>query len=170
MELEQQLVIPTASRVKISRKLSYPVGAESISLALASVPQRAEIRLHFYSGFDIQLRNGHYDFLRVEYLNGIVPLQDWPIAALFKPPVQGRWEIVVQPVPRSIRRRIKQYILDSALTQIAQWFVQRGELTQRGGDILAFFYDGGPAVLFPQSAMAQRCRKGKCRRSHPTAS
>lgn len=141
MELERQLVIPTASRVKISRKLSYPVGAESISLALVFVPQLAEIRLHFYSGFDIQIRSGHYEFLRVEYLNGVLPLQDWPIAALFKRPAQERWEIVVQPVPRSVRHRIKQYILDSALKQIAQWFVRRSELTQRGGDILAFFYD-----------------------------
>jgi hypothetical protein len=38
MELDQQFVIPTASRVKISQKLSYPVGAERVSVALASVP------------------------------------------------------------------------------------------------------------------------------------
>ena len=141
MELEQQFVIPTASRVKISNKLSYPVGAESISLALASVPQLAEIRLHFYSGFDVQLRSGHYEFLRVEYLNSVRPLQEWPIATLYKRPVQGRWEIVVQPVPRLVRHHVKQYILDSALTQIAHWLVERNELVQRGGDILAFFYD-----------------------------
>lgn len=141
MELEQQFVIPTASRARISHKLSYPVGAESISVALASAPHVTEIRLHFYSGFDIQLRSGHYEFLRVEYLNNVLPLHEWPISWLYKRPAQGRWEIIVQPVPRSVRHRIKQYILVSALTQIAQWFVQRRELTQRGGDILAFFYD-----------------------------
>ena len=69
MELDQQFVIPTASRARISHKLSYPVGAERISAVLASVPQLAELRVRFYSGFDIQLRSGHYEFLRVEYLN-----------------------------------------------------------------------------------------------------
>ena len=141
MELEQQFVIPTASRVKISHKLSYPVGTESISTALSSIPQLTRIRLHFYSGFDIQLRSGHYEFLHVEYLNRIHPLQEWPIATLYKRPLQGRWEIVVQPVPRRVRHFVKKYIADSALTQIAQWLVERSELTQRGGDILAFFYD-----------------------------
>src|SRR5947208_8762435 len=98
MELDQQFVIPTASRVKISQKLSYPVGAERVSVALASVPQLAELKLHFYSGFDVQLRSGHYEFLRVEYLNSARPSEEWPISSLYKRAEQSRWEIVVQPV------------------------------------------------------------------------
>jgi hypothetical protein len=141
MELDQKFVIPTASRAKISRILSYPVGAERVSIVLASVPQLAELKLHFYSGFDIQLRSGHYEFLRVEYLHNARPQQEWPISSLYKRPEQGRWEIVVQPVPRTLRHRVKQYILDSALTQIAQWLIQRKGLSQQGNDILAFFYD-----------------------------
>ena len=141
MELDQQFVIPTASRAKISHKLSYPVGAERISAVLASVPQLAELRVHFYSGFDIQLRSRHYEFLRVEYLNNARPSQEWPISDLYKRPEQGRWDIVVQPVPRTRRHRIKKYVLDSALAQIAQWLAQRKEFAQRGNDILAFFYD-----------------------------
>ena len=120
MELEQQFVIPTVSRAKISQKLSYPVGAESISVALASVPQLVEIRLHFYSWSDHGLRRGHYEFLRVEYLNNVRPLQEWPIRSLYKRPAQGRWEIVVQPVPRIVRHRGRQYVADFALIQIAQ--------------------------------------------------
>lgn len=141
MEVDQRFVIPTVSRAKISHKLSYPVGAERISVAFAAVPQVPELRLHFYSGFDIQLRSGHYEFLRIEYLNGVRPLQDWPIATLYNRPVQGRWEIVVQPVPRTVRHRVKEYITDFALTQIALWLTARKELTKQGGDILAFFYD-----------------------------
>jgi hypothetical protein len=109
MEVDQQFVIPTGSRAKISHKLSYPVGAERISVALAAVPQVPELQLHFYSGFDIQLRSGHYEFLRIEYLNGVRPLQDWPIAMLHNRPVQGRWEVIVQPVPRTVRHRVKEY-------------------------------------------------------------
>jgi hypothetical protein len=106
MELEQQFVIPTASRVKISQKLSYPAGAESITIALASVPQLTEIRLHFYSWSDRGVRHGHYEFLRVEYLNDARPLEKWPIQSLYKRPTQGRWEIVVQPVPRTVRHGV----------------------------------------------------------------
>jgi len=141
MELEQQFVIPTASRVKISQKLSYPAGAESITIALASVPQLTEIRLHFYSWSDRGVRHGHYEFLRVEYLNDARSLEKWPIQSLYKRPTQGRWEIVVQPVSRTVRHRVKQYIADSGLAQIAQWLTERKEMAQRGGDILAFFYD-----------------------------
>src|SRR6266481_3758973 len=141
MELGQKFVIPTASRAKISHNLSYPVGAECVSIALAFVPQLPELKLHFYSGFDVQLRSGHYEFLRVEYLDNARPQQEWPISSLYKRLEQGRWEIVVQPVPRTLRHPVKQYILDSALGQIAQWLIQRKGLAQQGNDILAFFYD-----------------------------
>ena len=69
MEETQQIVIPTLSKAKISRYLSYPIGAEHISEALASVPQFAELKLLFYSSkFHTPLRRGDYEFLRVEYL------------------------------------------------------------------------------------------------------
>ena len=141
MEGIQQVVIPTLSRAKISRHLSYPIGAEDISSALASTVQMQALKLHFYSGFDHGLRRGDYEFLRVEYLNNATPAHEWPISNLHKRPPQYRWEIVVQPVPRVFRRQIKQYIVDSALPQIAQWLNERAQLAQRGSDILAFFFD-----------------------------
>jgi hypothetical protein len=141
MEDTPQIIIPTLSKARISRHLSYPVGAEHISAALASAVQLPELKLRFYSGFDIGLRRGHYEFLRVEYLNNAVPAQSWPISILYKRPPQHRWEIVVQPVPRVFRHRIKQHILDSALTQILSWLNERAGLSQVGSDILAFFFD-----------------------------
>jgi hypothetical protein len=69
MEEDRRFVIPTVSRAKISRNLSYPIGAERVSDLLASAARLAELKLHFYSGFDVQLRSGHYEFLRVEYLD-----------------------------------------------------------------------------------------------------
>jgi hypothetical protein len=137
----QQVIIPTLSRTKISRNLSYPIGAEQLSAALAATSQLPDLKLHFYSGFDVGLRSGHYEFLRVEYLNQATPSEKWPISSLYKRPPQYRWEIVVQPVPRVFRHRIKQYVVDSALPQIADWLIERAQLAQRGNDILAFFYD-----------------------------
>jgi hypothetical protein len=150
MDETQQIVIPTLSRAKISRNFSYPIGAVSVSTALASTAQLAELKLHFYSGFDHDLRRGHYEFLRVEYLNNAQPSQDWPISSLYKRPNQERWEIIVQPVPRTLRHRVKQYILDSALTQIVHWLGKRTELAQQGNDILAFFYDEKAKEFVPR--------------------
>lgn len=116
MEEAQQFIIPTLSRAKISRHLSYPIGAEHISVALAATPQLLMLKLHFYSGLSSGLRWRHYEFLRAEYLNQAPPSAEWPISSLYNRPPQYRWEIVVQPVPRIMRHRIKQFITDSALT------------------------------------------------------
>jgi hypothetical protein len=141
MEDVQQVIIPTLSKAKISHHLSYPIGAKHISLALAATPQLPMLKLHFYSGFNHGLRRGRYEFLRVEYLNQATSSDKWPISSLYQRPPQYRWEIVVQPVPRILRHKIRQYIVNSALPQIAQWLVERTQLAQRGNDILAFFYD-----------------------------
>jgi hypothetical protein len=104
--------------------------------------QRPKIRLHFYSSkFNRGLQRGHYEFLRVEYLNNSRPTQKWPISDLFGRPLHAEWEIIVQPVPRVVRDRVKQYIIGSALPQISKWLVERAHLAQQGNDILALFYD-----------------------------
>jgi hypothetical protein len=141
MDAIQYVIIPILSRAKISRNLSYPIGAERISAALTSSAQLPQLKLHFYSMSDLWLRSGHYEFLRVEYLNNARPAEEWPIWSLYGRPPQYRWEIVVQPVPRALRHRIKQFIVETALAQIAHWLDERVQLAQRGSDILVFFYD-----------------------------
>ena len=111
---ETQPIIPTISRAKIPRNLSYPVGAGVISEALLSVAQFQELKLIFYSSkFDIGVRSGRYErrsyeFLRVEYLNNAKAGEEWPVSSLYARPPQSRWEIVVQPVPRLLRHQINQ--------------------------------------------------------------
>jgi hypothetical protein len=67
--------------------------------------------------------------------------EEWPIFGLLQGPPQSRWEVIVQPVPRILRHRINQYILETALPQVARWLDERANLVQRGCDLLAFFYD-----------------------------
>jgi hypothetical protein len=142
MEAVQPYIIPTLSRAKISRHLSYPVGAAAVSMALASVTQMPELKLHFYFWSDNSLRRGHYEFLRVEYLNNALPApDDWPIWHLYKRPPQYRWEIIVRAVPRVNRHRINEYILETALPQVETWLSERTELSRQGNDLLTFFYD-----------------------------
>jgi hypothetical protein len=135
------VVIPTMSKAKISRDLSYPIGAEGISRALDGVPQLPLLRLQFYFWSDHSLRRGNYEFLRVEYLNNSTPLDEYPVSDLYKRSPQYRWEIVVQPVPRVHRHRIKTHIIESALSEISEWLVQRADYAQNGSEVLAFFYD-----------------------------
>ena len=134
-------VIPTMSKAKISRDLSYPVGAEAISRAVEGVPQLTLLRLQFYHWSDLHLRWGKYEFMRVEYLNSAMPLDEYPVSRLYKRPTQYQWEIVVQPVPRVHRHRIKTYIVQHALPTVREWLVERCDFVQNGSDVLAFFYD-----------------------------
>ena len=134
-------LIPTLSKSKISSHLSYPIGAEAVSAATASASQFAQLQLRFYFLSDDSLRRGHYEFLRAEYRHAERGLNDWTTLHLYRRPPQYRWEIVVQPVPRVFRNRIKQHILDSALPHIASWLSERSQLESQGSDILAFFFD-----------------------------
>ncbi len=151
MEDVQPTLIPTLSKAKISRRLSYPIGATEISVTLRGSEQFAALKLHFYSGFDHGLRRSHYEFLRIEYLHNSLPSEQWPISRLCKRPPQYRWEIVVQPVPRVFRHRIKRHIMEVALPKIEDWLKERAHLVQRGSDILAFFYDEKSEELVPRT-------------------
>jgi hypothetical protein len=135
------VVIPTVSKAKISRDLSYPIGAEAISKVLQCAHQFSLLRLQFHFWSDNDLRRGKYEFLRVEYLKNVHPVEQYPISRLYQRPPQYQWEIVVQPVPRSKKHQIRTYILDSALDEIKRWLRERGHLDQYGSDIMAFFYD-----------------------------
>ncbi len=151
VEETQPTTIPTISKTRISRHLSYPIGAEPLSESLALVPQFGELRVLFYSSkYHTPLRSKEYEFLRVEYLNGAKSQEQWPIMNLWGRPLQGRWEIAVQPVPRVLRHRIKQYILDSALPQMRNWLVERAQSVQRGSDILAFLYSEETEECIPR--------------------
>ena len=46
----------------------------------------------------------------------------------------------------------KQYIIETALPQIAHWLGERAKLTQLGSDSLAFFYDYQTKEFTPQQA------------------
>jgi hypothetical protein len=146
-EEPQPIIVPTVARSKIPRSLSYPIGAEAISKAFSPAAQIAELKLVFYSSkFDVGVRSGRYElrryeFIRVEYLHNAKAGEKWPISSLYGRPTQSRWEVVVQPVPRVLRHRINEYIVESALPMMADWLAERSQLLRQGSDLLAFFYD-----------------------------
>jgi hypothetical protein len=136
VEDAKTIIIPTRSKRKISHELSFPIGAERISIALASAEQLPQLVLHFSSDYFNRVRSGHYPFLWVRYLGGEKPIN--PISGV---PLSNEWAIAVGPVPRVLRHRIHQYIVDSALPRIKQWLDQRVNLAHSGSESLTFFFD-----------------------------
>jgi hypothetical protein len=147
MEDVKTVIIPTRTKAKVSHELSFPIGAERISMALASVMQLPQLVLHFRSDRWNQVRFGHYPFLSVTYSG-----KEWTNNPVDSSgiPLFNRWEIEVNPVPRILRHRIQQYILDSALPQIRQWLDQRADLAHEGSDTLDFFFDEEKEEFVPK--------------------
>lgn len=115
----KNVIIPTRLKAKISQNLSYPVGAKEVSDALISVPQFSELQLCFWTyQFHHEWRRGNYDFLRLG-------------SASFG---EAEWEVRVHPVPRLVRYGFHQYIVETALPQMAKRLVERAgkELGQGG--------------------------------------
>ena len=147
MEDVKTAIIPTRTKAKISHELSFPIGAERISVALAAATQLPQLVLHFRPDYFNGVRCGRYPFLRVQYSRAEKPIDFIPpsVASLF-----NEWQIVVWPVPRVFRHRIQQYILDLALPQIKQWLDQRVNLAQPGSESLTFLFDEKKEEFVPE--------------------
>ena len=138
VEDTQRIIIPTRSKAKISHELSYPIGAERISSALAGVAQLPELVLHFRGDWYDRLRFGRYPYLRVVYSRTPKPVNPESASGV---PLFNEWEIIVKPIRRSSRHKIQQHILGVALPQVEQWLQKRTALERPGSDILTLFYD-----------------------------
>jgi hypothetical protein len=147
MEDVKLVIIPTRTKAKISHELSFPIGAERISVSLATAAQFPRLVLHFKQDYFNGVRFGHYPFLRAKYdgrakVNNLGGNPDIPLF--------NEWEITVWPVPRVLRHRIQRYIVDSALPQIRQWLDQRVHLAGPGDDTLTFLFDEKKEEFIPE--------------------
>ena len=138
VEDTRPIIIPTRYKAKISGELSFPIGAEKISAALASVPQLSKLVLQFGSDYKQKTRSGRYTCLRVRYARLSLPVNPLSSSGI---PLFNEWEIEVKPVPRTCRHRIQEHIVHVALPQIERWLLERSTLEQRGSDTLVLSYD-----------------------------
>jgi hypothetical protein len=132
-------IIPTRSKSKIAHTLSWPVGAEEISRALAPATQLTEMVLHFREGFreEERRRAGIYRVIGVSYVANPLRLNSDPLEEI---PLFNRWEIIVGPVPRALRHKVHELVLSSALPRIRDWLNERSKLELGGAEHLKFFY------------------------------
>ena len=147
MESEKPYIIPTRFKSKISHELSFPIGAERISQALAETPQFAKLILHFNSerwrsNGDrwLSIKHGYYEIFRVSYSGRRAQMAAERLAEDGES-LWSEWQLDVFPVPRALRHRFHEYILETALPQVKDWLRKRNNPGHSGEDVLSFIYD-----------------------------
>jgi hypothetical protein len=134
--IESELhIFPTSDRSKHSKEVSYPIGAEALSLALGGLPQQDLITCSFYSGYP-QYDNGKPQFhvLHVMYRKRARSFYDGK-SAFERGAFEPRWHISVFAVPRHLRGAIKVLLLEQALSDFVRpWLVEKSHLTGQTGE------------------------------------
>ena len=105
-------IFQTARKGKCPGGVSYPVGAEFLSKALADIPQFDEVVLDFYLG---DRQSGvPLCFMCLEYNpNGIG----------FN--LENRWSLAISAVPSTLKSPIRQALSEGGgLTRIKEWLTQ----------------------------------------------
>lgn len=125
-------MIPTRRRVPIPHKMSYALGAGAISRGLEGVPQYADLALWFLG---LPQARPHdrlkpYEVIRLEH------------CFVCREPFQWEWTIIVRPVPRALKPRIGEKILQQALPLMRERLEAASSQSRRDGTYtLEFLFD-----------------------------
>jgi hypothetical protein len=121
-------MIPTRSKSKLPKTLSYPLGAEEISQALAETPQVEEIRLSFHglgwpaSEFQRVLREGlPYGIMEAAYTPPRSPGYSGANFMVETGWYDAKWSLMVYPVLRERRRLAHGLLVEHGLPIVAEW-------------------------------------------------
>ncbi len=141
------VLIPTNFKSKLPHTLSYPIGAETISVAFKDIPQFADFNLEFW--FWSQVRpdiERIYSVLEISYsrrAKSIHSRKDDLEAGRFDP----KWTIKVRPVSRVRRHLIKTKLEEEALPLARKWLIENGDRDEIGGVKLTFSFDEETELL-----------------------
>jgi hypothetical protein len=156
--MEDIVLIPTSYKSKLPHALSYPIGAETISLAFKGVSQFADLDLEFWfwsrARPDIERV---YTVLVISYSRRAKSLhsrKDDLEAGRFEP----KWTIAVRPVSRVRRHLIKTKLQEEALPLAKKWLIENGDRDEIGGVKLTFSFDEETEMLTAErwSSLAPR--------------
>jgi hypothetical protein len=113
-------MIPTSRKSKLPTSLSYPVGAELVSEALANVPQASKLHLSFGLFRPLLSKRGRmkpYPVLRADYSGPVMP-------------PSLHWGLKVWSVPSEARHEIKESLVGEGLARVRRWLEVRARLSQ----------------------------------------
>jgi hypothetical protein len=122
-------MIPTIGKAKLSRQLSYPLGAEAISNALINAPHYTELTVQFHdaavypgSEFRRALADGRaYRVLRAIFQPAIKPGFIGSNNMIAAGRFNEKWKLMVYPVIRSLRHVANQLLVHDGLRQVEAW-------------------------------------------------
>lgn len=110
------MLIPTLSKAKLPREMSFPLGAEKLSAALSGVPHFGEMRLCF-SGV---LRHRKSVEQRIFLEN-----QDYTIlSVILWPP----FYVEVYPVKRELKNEVREALASHGLPRLREWWLRQNQL------------------------------------------
>jgi hypothetical protein len=140
-------LIPTQYKTKLPHTVSYPLGAEALSVAFADVPQFSDmtVRFWFYSQKNCT-RSKTYKVLQISYSRSAMALTTGD-TALRNGWLEKKWQIVVEPVPRERKHFIKGLLEREALPLARTWLIENGNRDEIGGLTLAFSFDEETEML-----------------------
>jgi hypothetical protein len=122
------LIIPTRYKAKIGKELSYPLGAEVLSRALAGLPMFAHLSIWFGSGSSTPRK------ICTETQNRVVSVA-YSCTRSFTMSFGPSWTIRVTAVPRETRAQIKEMLLESGLEQIRTWLEKKANVWGSDGHV-----------------------------------
>lgn len=122
-------MIPTLSKAKVPKAMSYPLGAEAISEGLAGAPHAAELSLSFSaravwpaSEFQRLVREGlPYRVLTAAYQPPRKPGRSAPNFLVERGWYAGRWSVTVYPVRRESRHAAGRLLREQGLPAVVAW-------------------------------------------------
>lgn len=122
-------MIPTRSKSKLPKTLSYPLGAQAISEALADAPHAADFTLSFSdigvwpaAEFQRRLREGAaYPVLVAEYEPVHKPGYYGANALIERGRYEAHWTLRVNPVRRELRHTVAELLRAHGLPAVAEW-------------------------------------------------
>ena len=128
-------MLPTAHRQALPQGLSYPLGAQALSEALAGTTRFDSLTLHFSAGYDSNARQKALEqmarqealtVLSVLYAH-IVPGRSSSNALVDSGYYQPRWELHLAAVPSEFKAKVKALLLSNALPTIRNWLNRPAE-------------------------------------------
>jgi hypothetical protein len=142
-------LIPTSFRAKIPRGLSYPVGSEVVSRALADVPQYSRLTLTFWakpfsssSQFRAELVAGKPMDVFVASYRHVPPGLSGSRGMIESGWYDEQWGLTVYPVASERRQDARRLLLEGGLVSVRRWLSELRDSTwYYGHKRMAIRYD-----------------------------
>lgn len=133
-------MIPTRSKSKLPKTLSYPLGAQAISEARAEAPHAADFTLSFSdtpvwpaSEFQRRLREGTAYLVFVAAFEPVHKTGYLGAKALIeRGRYEAHWTLKVNPVRRELRHAVAELLRAQGVPAVVEWLRSAGEAGWEG--------------------------------------